>query len=141
MSCTENNCSDDPRDSIYVNPNHGAVANGKNLNGQITYVENRAWTYPMEPPEFKQCFPDIRWGSEQHDQLGRKLFKNKAELVHSEKFSQMFPRYAFVSKGNSGRVPHSRRRLSAFLRKHGSQMKQYEKKPKKQDLKLEEQAK
>lgn len=130
--------------SVYLNPNHeGGLDGGANKkeNGQITYVENKAWVYPMEPPEFKQLFPDVRWGSEQHDLLGRKLFKKKAEIIHSSNFSVMFPRYAFVSRGASGRTPHSRRRLSAFLRKHGSQMKQYEKKPRKQDLKLKEQGK
>jgi len=131
--------SDRPEDSIYVNPNHGGTSN--NQNGKITYVENKAWAYPMEPPEFKAHFPDIRWGSEQHDQVGQKLFKNKAAMIHTKEFSMYFPRYAFVSAGNSGRQSHSRRRLSAFLRKHGAQMKQYEKKVKKQDLKLDEQGK
>lgn len=100
----------------------------KNLNGQITYVENHAWKYPIEPEDFKEHFPNLRWGSEQHDLVGKKLFRSKSTLVRTENFARYFPRYVFIRKAIKGnRGAHSKRRLSAFLRKFGSQMKAYEK--------------
>lgn len=114
----------------------------KHVNGQITYVENRAWRYPMEPEDFKEHFPDIRWGSEQHDLVGKKLFRSKSSLIQTAAFARFFPRYIFIRraiKGNRG--AHSKRRLSAFLRKFGSQMKAYEKRERLKELIEEEEGK
>lgn len=131
--------------TVEINPealkNHKTKSKRKNINGQITYVENRAWQYPVEPDDFKEHFPQIRWGSEQHDLVGKKLFRSKSSLIQTNNFSRFFPRYIFIRravKGNRG--PHSKRRLSAFLRKFGSQMKAYEKKERLKEM-LEEQEK
>lgn len=111
----------------------------KCVNGQITYVENRAWKYPIEPTDFKEHFPNIAWGSEQHDLVGKKLFRSKSTLIRTSNFARFFPRYVFIRKAIKGnRGAHSKRRLSAFLRKFGSKMKAYEKKERLKEILDEE---
>lgn len=117
MTTTSNAQDPTPNTSVFVN--EAAVTKKKDKNGKITFKENPAWIFPMQPKDFDDRYPGVRWGSSEHDHMGKKLFKNKASIVHSEQFSQYFPRYMYVKKSRKSMEPYSRRRVSAFERRGG----------------------
>lgn len=84
---------------------------------KISFKENRAWKFPEEPKEFSEKWPQVRWGSKEHDELGKRFFKSKSSNTHSDEFPKHFPRFSLVKKNKRAFEPYARRRTAAFLRR------------------------
>ena len=82
---------------------------------KLTNKVNPSWEFPEEPEDFKSLYQGVKWGSDEHDELGKKLFKEKKEITHSDVFSKHFPRYSVVKANNRASNSYARRRFGAWV--------------------------
>jgi len=92
----------------------------KKKNPKLTNKINPEFIFPQEPNEFKDRYMTISWGSAEHDELGKKLFKTKENVTHCDEFGKYFPRYSVVKQNSRASKPYARRKLNAFLHKSSS---------------------
>lgn len=85
---------------------------------RVALVENPNWTFPDEPPAFREKFGGrVRWGSKEHDAIARNLFANKSPHLRSKAFCVFFPRYTPVKQSSRSNEPYVRRKPTAFVEK------------------------
>lgn len=84
---------------------------------RLTNKVNPDFKFPSEPAEFRESYTEIKWGSDEHDELGKQLFKKKEKITESENFAKLFPRYSVVKQNDRASHPYARRKAHAFLRK------------------------
>lgn len=94
---------------------------GKKRSPKLTNKVNPTWEFPEEPEDFQQVYPGVAWASSSHDELGKKLFKDKKDLTHTSDFAKYFPRYSVVKENNRASHAYARRRYGAFVTKSSVQ--------------------